>query len=353
MCNIIYTLKLLVSKSDKRQSRTVKARHCVAHIKKCCLQQHYVCMSVSCIHEHADSMEHSKFQQWVCPIACTCMTISTCVVQWNVTTTGILAQPTLTVVSFDLLPTPTAVSTHSKRTHWCNSHFIHCTKIEVGDGVWGCTRARHRLSRVGGSASYPVLHRVTSDHLTRSKSWSLPCDCNLACFIQCQHWHAIIRWIRIVCSVEHDKINTLKHMKSSHTHTHTQTHTHTSSKGEVAVKRLTSCWKWRVIRWFRWNSKCLACGGLKAVGHPASTISTLHWWVPIRKSSCLWLFHLLLDDWGGNHALVAIKSDFSTMASLTHQTGVAGWYRHNTQQLESRTLVSAVACSAQTITPLF
>ena len=41
----------------------------------------------------------------------------------------------LTVVSHHLLSTPTAVSTQSKRALCCNSHFIHCTKIEVGDGV--------------------------------------------------------------------------------------------------------------------------------------------------------------------------------------------------------------------------
>ena len=88
---------------------------------------------------------------------------------------------TLTVVSCNLLPTPTAVSTPSKRAHWCNSHFIHCTKIEVGDGVWGW--AKHWVSGVRGGSPSPVLHRVTSDHLTRSQCWSAPSDSDLACCI--------------------------------------------------------------------------------------------------------------------------------------------------------------------------
>ena len=100
----------------------------------------------------------------------------------------------------NLLPTPTAISTtQSKRAHWCNSHFIHCTKIEVGDGVWGCTRARHWASGVRGSSTSPVLHRVTSDHLTRSQCWSAPSDSDLSCFIQCYHWHTIISGVRCIC----------------------------------------------------------------------------------------------------------------------------------------------------------
>ena len=91
-------------------------------------------------------------------------------------------------VSCNLLPTPTAVPTQSKRAHWCNSHFIHCTTIEVYD-VRGCTRASHWASGVGGSASSPVLHRVISDHMTRSQHSSTPSVFNLACFIQCNHWH--------------------------------------------------------------------------------------------------------------------------------------------------------------------
>ena len=105
----------------------------------------------------------------------------------------------LTVVSCHLLPTPTAVSTQSKRANWCNSHFIHCTKIEVGDGVWGCTRARHWASGVRGGSPSPVLHRVTSDHLTRSQCWSAPSDSDLASFIQCHHWHATISGSRYIC----------------------------------------------------------------------------------------------------------------------------------------------------------
>ena len=62
----------------------------------------------------------------------------------------------LTVVSGNLLPTPS------------------------------CTRVRHRVSGVRGGASSPVLHRVTSDHLTRSKCRSAPSDSDLPCFIQ---WH--------------------------------------------------------------------------------------------------------------------------------------------------------------------
>ena len=99
----------------------------------------------------------------------------------------LLIHCTLTVVSRHLLPTPTAVSTQSKRAHWCNSHFIHCTKIEVGDGVWGCTRGWHWVSGVRGGSPSPVLHRVTSDHLTRSQCWSAPSDSELACIIQCHH----------------------------------------------------------------------------------------------------------------------------------------------------------------------
>ena len=106
----------------------------------------------------------------------------------------------LTVVSCHLLPTPTAVSTLSKTASWCNSHFIHCTKIEVGDGVWGCTRARHWASGVRGGSPSPVLHRVTSDHLTRSQCWSAPSDSDLACFIQCHHWHTTISGWRYICS---------------------------------------------------------------------------------------------------------------------------------------------------------
>ena len=106
---------------------------------------------------------------------------------------------TLTVVSCHLLPTPTAVSTQSNMTHWCNSHFIHCTKIEVGDNIWGCTRARHWASCVRGGSPSPVLHRVTSDHLTRSQRWSAPSDSDLAWFIQCHHWHTSRRRLRYIC----------------------------------------------------------------------------------------------------------------------------------------------------------
>ena len=106
---------------------------------------------------------------------------------------------TLTVVSCHLLPTPTAVSTQSKRAHWCNSHFIHCTKIEVGDGVWGCTRARHWASGVRGGSTSPVLHRVTSDHLTRSQYSFAPSDSDLTCFIQRHHWHTSRRRLRYIC----------------------------------------------------------------------------------------------------------------------------------------------------------
>ena len=106
---------------------------------------------------------------------------------------------TLTIVSCHLLPTPTAVSTQSKGAHWCNSHFIHCTKIEVGDGVWGCTRARHWVSGVRGGSPSPVLHRVTSDHLTRSQYPSAPSDSDLAWFIQCHHWHTSRRQLRCIC----------------------------------------------------------------------------------------------------------------------------------------------------------
>ena len=105
---------------------------------------------------------------------------------------------TLTIVGSNLLPTPTAVSTQSKRAHWCNSHFIHYTKIEVGDGVWGCTRARHWVSGVRGGSPSPVLHRVTSDHLTRSQCWSAPSHSDLASFIQCHHWHTTISGWRYV-----------------------------------------------------------------------------------------------------------------------------------------------------------
>ncbi len=112
----------------------------------------------------------------------------------------IILHYTLTVVSCNLLPPPTAVSTRSKRAHWCNSHFIHCTTIEVGDGVWGCTRARHWASGVRGSSPSPVLHRVTSDHLTRSQCWAAPSDSDLACFIQCHHWYTSISGRRYICS---------------------------------------------------------------------------------------------------------------------------------------------------------
>ena len=105
----------------------------------------------------------------------------------------------LTVVSCHLLPTPTAVSTQSKRAHWCNSHFIHCTKIEVGDSVWGYTRVRHWASGVRGGSTSLVLHRVTSDQLTRSQCWSAPSDSDLACFIQCHHWHISRRRLRYIC----------------------------------------------------------------------------------------------------------------------------------------------------------
>ena len=102
----------------------------------------------------------------------------------------------LTIVSHHLLPTPTAVSAQSKRAHWCNSHFIHCTKIEVGDSVWGCTRVRHWVSNVWGGSTSPVLHRVTSDHLTRSQCWPTPSDSNLACFIYCYQWHIVSSGLR-------------------------------------------------------------------------------------------------------------------------------------------------------------
>ena len=105
---------------------------------------------------------------------------------------------TLTVVSCNLFLTTTAVSTQSMRAHWRNSHFIHCTKIEVGDGIRGCIRTRHWASGVGGPAPSPVLHRVTSDHLTSSKCWSAPSDSDLACFIQCQHWYTSISGMRDV-----------------------------------------------------------------------------------------------------------------------------------------------------------
>ena len=74
----------------------------------------------------------------------------------------------LTVVSCDLLPTIAAVCTQSKRALWCNSHFIHCTKTEVGDSVWGCTRDRHWASGVRVGFTSPVLDRVAGDHLTNS-----------------------------------------------------------------------------------------------------------------------------------------------------------------------------------------
>ena len=110
-----------------------------------------------------------------------------------------LIHSTLTVVSCHLLPSATAVSTQSKRAHRCNSHFIHCTKIEVDDGVQGCTRARHWASGVRGGSPSPVLHRVTSDHLTRSNCWSAPGDSDLARFIQCDHWHTTISGLRYIC----------------------------------------------------------------------------------------------------------------------------------------------------------
>ena len=106
---------------------------------------------------------------------------------------------TLTIVSCHLLPTPTAVCTQSKRAHWCNSHFIHCTKIEVGDSVWGCIRAIHWASGVRGDSLSPVLHRVTSDHLTRSQTSSAPSDSDLARFIQCHHWHTSRRRLKYIC----------------------------------------------------------------------------------------------------------------------------------------------------------
>ena len=106
---------------------------------------------------------------------------------------------TLTVVSCNLFPPPTAVSTPSKWANWCNSHFILCTKIEVGDGVWGCTRARHWTIGIRGGSPSPVLHRVTSDHLTRPQCWSAPSDSDLACFIQCHHWHTAISGWRCIC----------------------------------------------------------------------------------------------------------------------------------------------------------
>ena len=106
---------------------------------------------------------------------------------------------TLTFVNSNFLPTPTAVSTQSKRAHWCNSHFIHCTKIEVGDGVWGCTRARHWASGVRGGSPSPVLHRVTSDHLTKTQYSFAPSDSDLACFIQRHHWHTSRRRLRCIC----------------------------------------------------------------------------------------------------------------------------------------------------------
>ena len=106
---------------------------------------------------------------------------------------------TLTIVSHHLRPTPTAVSTQSKSAHWCNSHFIHCTKVEVGDGVWCCIRARHWASGVRGGSPSPVLHRVTSDHLTRSQYSSAPNDSDFSRFIQCHHWHTSRRRLRYSC----------------------------------------------------------------------------------------------------------------------------------------------------------
>ena len=103
------------------------------------------------------------------------------------------------VVSCNLLPPPTAVSTQSKTASWCNSHFIHCTKIEVGDGVWGWARAIHWVSGVRGGSPFSVLYRVTSDHLTRSQCWSAPSNSDLACFIQCHHWHITISGWRYIC----------------------------------------------------------------------------------------------------------------------------------------------------------
>ena len=106
---------------------------------------------------------------------------------------------TLTIVSSNLLPTPTAVSTQSKRAQWCNSHFIHCTRSKVGDGVWGCIRARHWASGVRGGSPSPVLHRVTSDHLTRPQYSFAPSDSDLACFIHRYHWHSSRRRLRCIC----------------------------------------------------------------------------------------------------------------------------------------------------------
>ena len=116
----------------------------------------------------------------------------------NVLNAIFLLYHTLTAVSGNLLVPPTAVSTPSKRAHRCNSHFIHCTKIEVGDGVWGCTRARHWASGVRGGSPSSVLHRVTSDHLTRSQCWSDPSDSDLACFIQCHHRHTYVSGSRYI-----------------------------------------------------------------------------------------------------------------------------------------------------------
>ena len=124
----------------------------------------------------------------------------------------------LTAVSCNLLPPPTAVSTQSKITSWCNSHFIHCTKIEVGDGVWGY-KARHWVSGVRGGSPSPVLHRVTSDHLTRSQCWSAPSDSDLACFIQCHHWHTTISgWRYIYGIVKYTKQCTLHWLPCSLNH---------------------------------------------------------------------------------------------------------------------------------------
>ena len=74
-----------------------------------------------------------------------------------------------------------------------------CTTIKVGDGVCGCIRARHWANDVRSGSPPSVLHIVTRGFLTRSQCRSAPSDSDLACFIQCHHWHTTISGLRYIC----------------------------------------------------------------------------------------------------------------------------------------------------------
>ena len=57
---------------------------------------------------------------------------------------------------------------------------------------------------------------------------------------------------------------------------------------------------------FCWNHKCLTCGGYRisqSSNHQNATISTPHWWAPIRAKQLSLALPSLLDDWLPTHEM--------------------------------------------------